>query len=220
MRAGHIQLGMLVPRPRSRSSYRRGEALTTLPTEANAMATRKCSIQGCDTSESSRGLCARCYRRESRNGSLSDHPSRISTKRHSLSDVDEASATATCSVCGPTRIRVRKSRATHECMTVRNRNRNITPRNGGRAGWLRRTYSITMEEYDRLKAQQGDACAICLTTDSGARAWHVDHDHACCPGRKSCGECVRGLLCHRCNTGIGYLRDSTDSMERAIAYLT
>lgn len=32
---------------------------------------------------------------------------------------------------------------------------------------------------------------------------HVDHDHACCPGTRSCGLCVRGILCPTCNTRSG-----------------
>lgn len=34
---------------------------------------------------------------------------------------------------------------------------------------------------------------------------HVDHDHRCCPGETSCGNCVRGLTHETCNKRIGYL---------------
>jgi hypothetical protein len=28
----------------------------------------------------------------------------------------------------------------------------------------------------------------------------TDHDHECCPGRRSCGHCVRGVVCATCNS--------------------
>jgi hypothetical protein len=50
----------------------------------------------------------------------------------------------------------------------------------------------------------------------------VDHDHNCCAGEKSCGQCVRGLICSTCNTAAGLMRDDprlarslADYMERA-----
>jgi hypothetical protein len=32
----------------------------------------------------------------------------------------------------------------------------------------------------------------------------IDHDHACCPKRPTCGKCTRGLLCDRHNRAIGF----------------
>lgn len=48
----------------------------------------------------------------------------------------------------------------------------------------------------------------------------VDHDHACCPGPIGCRDCVRGLLCTRCNRLLGHLRDDTTAFQRGIDYLT
>lgn len=76
-------------------------------------------------------------------------------------------------------------------------------------------YGITLEEYDRILASQGGVCAICGGDDPGtgrpADSLVVDHDHA--NGR------VRGILCHPCNRGIGYLKDRADLAERACSYL-
>jgi hypothetical protein len=48
-------------------------------------------------------------------------------------------------------------------------------------------------------------------------AW--DHDHNCCPGKYSCGRCVRGLLCRSCNLALGYLKDSPDRLLSLVNYL-
>jgi hypothetical protein len=54
--------------------------------------------------------------------------------------------------------------------------------------------------YDDMLTAQDGHCAICPTTpEQNGKALAVDHDHECCPGRRSCGKCVRGLLCDRCN---------------------
>jgi hypothetical protein len=83
-------------------------------------------------------------------------------------------------------------------------------------------YGLTPDAYDALLAAQGGRCAICGTDDpKGSRVskWTVDHDHACCPGAKSCGRCVRGLLCGPCNRGIGQFNDDPFVAEAAAAYL-
>jgi len=66
---------------------------------------------------------------------------------------------------------------------------------------LWRAYRLDPREYVRM-CDQG--CHRCETPEpSGGRGtFDVDHDHSCCEGRKSCGECVRGVLCNRCNNEV------------------
>lgn len=63
------------------------------------------------------------------------------------------------------------------------------------AAWRKQRVGITQEEFDALLASQNGICA----GGCGRPATDLDHDHACCPGRRSCGKCVRGILCTTCN---------------------
>jgi hypothetical protein len=47
----------------------------------------------------------------------------------------------------------------------------------------------------------------------------VDHDHDCCPGAHSCGECVRGLICQMCNNALGFARNDTTILHGMLTYL-
>lgn len=80
-------------------------------------------------------------------------------------------------------------------------------------------HGITRKEKAEMLEDQGGVCAICGTDSPGANGWEVDHDHECCPGKASCGECIRALLCLNCNSGISRFRDSPDLLGRAILYL-
>ena len=79
-------------------------------------------------------------------------------------------------------------------------------------------YGINTVVYLKLLELQGGSCAICLMPALG-RLLHVDHDHSCCPGQKSCGKCIRGLLCKFCNGGIGFFKDKPAHLRRAATYL-
>ena len=76
-------------------------------------------------------------------------------------------------------------------------------------------YHLTLEQYDALLDIQQGVCAVCKTSDPGPRGWHIDHDHQCCPkDSRSCGRCVRGLLCGRCNRWLGYYEELADSSQK------
>jgi hypothetical protein len=73
-----------------------------------------------------------------------------------------------------------------------------------------------------MLAEQGGGCAICgcLPDDNErGRRLHVDHDHGHCPGQYGCSQCVRGLLCYRCNIGLGSFSDDATRLSNAAAYL-
>ena len=68
-----------------------------------------------------------------------------------------------------------------------------------------------------LLEAQGYACAMCHVPFEEGQQIAIDHDHTlgCHPGEKhACDACRRGLLCLRCNTGLGYIERMSD-MARA-----
>ena len=88
-------------------------------------------------------------------------------------------------------------------------------------------YGLTEERYAELFQAQGGVCAICRKPESEFSAHggtvsplQIDHDHRCCPGRKRCGECIRGLLCGRCNRALGLFKDDPDLIAAAARYLS
>lgn len=79
-------------------------------------------------------------------------------------------------------------------------------------------YGITPDTYSDLLKRQNGVCAICRRPPADGRSLHVDHDHACCPGRKSCGACVMGLLCHSCNVSLGLMGDDPERITALAEY--
>ena len=68
------------------------------------------------------------------------------------------------------------------------------------------SYGLTRELFDLLLEAQQHGCGMCHEPFSEGQLIHVDHDHACCRGKnRSCGECIRGLLCHTCHIALGYI---------------
>jgi hypothetical protein len=82
---------------------------------------------------------------------------------------------------------------------------------------LKKTYGITVELYAAMVAEQGGHCAICGQPESrfrGSCAIELAVDHCHNSGL------VRGLLCGRCNTALGLMRDDVQVLQKAIDYLS
>lgn len=62
-------------------------------------------------------------------------------------------------------------------------------------------HNLSTEQINLLPKQ----CQFCSSTNDLV----LDHDHACCPTKtKTCGKCIRRVLCRKCNAGVGFLGDS------------
>lgn len=74
-------------------------------------------------------------------------------------------------------------------------------------------YAISLNEYNRLLDKQNNSCAICGTKSPAGVSGEFVIDHCHDSGT------VRGLLCNHCNTGLGKLGDTIESLEKALKYL-
>jgi hypothetical protein len=73
---------------------------------------------------------------------------------------------------------------------------------------LKEKYGISREQFEEMLDDQGGRCLICGRKEV---RFCVDHDHE--------SGVVRGLLCYRCNTGLGGFNDSPVLLQKAINYL-
>jgi hypothetical protein len=78
-------------------------------------------------------------------------------------------------------------------------------------GKFRNKYGLTGMDVRRMLAAQDGHCAICPTPIVFGVSTCVDHCHAT--------NVVRGVLCIRCNTGLGFFRDNPEYLASAISYL-
>ena len=71
-----------------------------------------------------------------------------------------------------------------------------------------RTYNVTREEFEAMKNRCDNKCEICMEVFSTP---YIDHCHIT--------GCARGLLCQKCNSAIGFLKDDVDLVKSAVRYL-
>ena len=76
---------------------------------------------------------------------------------------------------------------------------------------LLKLYGITAAAKALLLKEQGGRCAVCRTKNWGTKGPCVDHCHA--TGK------VRGILCSKCNLGLGILGDTEDGLVAALNYI-
>lgn len=87
---------------------------------------------------------------------------------------------------------------------------------------LKKRFNLTPEQFEEILRLQGNCCDICKAKEPGGFGnwWHMDHDHACCPSRnKTCGKCIRGILCSNCNLALGNAQDNEEILLAMVQYL-
>jgi hypothetical protein len=81
------------------------------------------------------------------------------------------------------------------------------PCNTGRDKSRRRRYGVDAAQFAAMLRSQGGVCRICKRPQPNC----VDHCHR--TGR------FRGVLCLKCNSGLGYFREDLKLMRAAVEYL-
>ena len=108
------------------------------------------------------------------------------------------------SVCTPCRVQYNKKRRLEVPEVVKDIERRSK---------FKTQYGITLDDYYAMLGRQGDGCGICKAPTPGGRTKFFAVDHCHTTGK------VRGLLCTKCNRGLGLFNDNTDKLLNAVNYL-
>lgn len=74
-------------------------------------------------------------------------------------------------------------------------------------------YGLTIKEYERMLEEQKGLCAICAKPETRKKQRRLCVDHCHETGK------IRGLLCQRCNSVLGYMKDDPNLLQSAVEYL-
>lgn len=74
----------------------------------------------------------------------------------------------------------------------------------------KKKYNLTLEEIDQILIIQNHKCAICGKSLIETKRC-TDHDHKT--------DKVRGILCTKCNLGLGHFNDDLDLLKKVIIYI-
>lgn len=138
------------------------------------------------------------------------------TVKHKLLSKNLSKGTGVCAHCGAVPLGWKQSAkgASPRCSIGLQESKNSPNRNTHRSrtlvshGWgtLRRKHGLTVDEARLFR--EGKSCEVCGSTERLC----VDHCHR--SGK------IRGILCDRCNRGLGYFRDSVKLLAMATVYLS
>lgn len=89
-----------------------------------------------------------------------------------------------------------------------------------------RIYNLPSGWFSQRMTEQEGRCIICGNTEHAINKktgstypLAVDHDRSCCQGDRSCGKCLRGLICRNCNVMLGMARNDPALLRAAADYL-
>lgn len=150
-----------------------------------------CSVMDCPEVDYVQGMCRRHYTTYKNDHNPNYKPNRRFKRRAEIKP---------CVLC-ETPFAARSGSAKY-CTACRELNR--------RTSRLCR-FGITAQQYDAILARQNGVCAICRSVCKSGRKLSVDHDHKT--------GFVRGLLCSRCNIGVGQFDDNYQLMQKAATYM-
>jgi hypothetical protein len=169
---------------------RLGKELTRLRVYTKNWDEPICSVPGCGRRHTARGLCSVHVRHMKKYGEVREiKPYRLTGR--------------TCEIAGCDQPALAKLRC----------NKHLS------YGYNLSRFHLSLEDFVRMLESQAGVCAICGGTNTNGKALSVDHDHQCCDGDRSCGACIRGLICQPCNAALGFMHDDPARLRAAANYV-
>lgn len=77
-------------------------------------------------------------------------------------------------------------------------------------------YGLTFDDYNKLFIEQNGCCKIC---DRHVSEFNKGRKKVLCVDHCHTTNLVRGLLCDKCNRGLGLFNDNIEILKKAIRYL-
>jgi hypothetical protein len=172
----------------------------------------ECKHGGCDAGATAKGYCYKHYHQWRRTGRTWGEPSAI--KSCTSTDCDRPVVNQKTGLCQSHSSRgserpLKGDRSSWSECQVSTCQKTMAPGNIVCSVHRMRAsqYGLTHGEIIELFVEA--KCLACGTTQALA----IHHDHSCCSGKYSCGDCVVALLCTPCNKAAGACKDNPDILR-------